>query len=113
MTPFVHAFAEEVVKLSSQSGGESLGDVVGAEASGPLYSAVKGYRRAGVGGALRAAGAYALGGGAGALVGGLAAKGAERAIGHDVGVGPVRLSNALPAIASLVVGLKAERMANR
>jgi hypothetical protein len=111
MTRLVQAFAEELIKVASD--GESLGDLVGAEALGPVASAVKGFRRGGIGGAARAAGAYALGGGAGALAGGLVAKGAERALGRDVGVGPVRVSNVLPAIGAVLAGLKAEHMANR
>jgi hypothetical protein len=109
MTSFLHAFADELVKVAS----ESLGDVVGAEALGPIPSVVKGFRRAGIGGAARAGGAYVLGGGAGALGGALAAKVIHHALGRDVGVGPIRLSTALPAVGSLVLGLKAEQMANR
>jgi len=112
MTHLLFGFRDELVKVSSQ-GGEDLGDVVGAEALGPISSAVKGYKRGGFGGAARAAGAYALGGGAGALLGGLAAKGLERASGRDVGVGPVRASTVLPSLGALILGLKAERMANR
>jgi hypothetical protein len=38
---FLFAFRDELVKVSSQEG-ENLGDVVGAEALGPISSAVKG-----------------------------------------------------------------------
>jgi hypothetical protein len=116
MTPFVSAFADEIVKLSSTAPGnghENLSDVVGAEALGPIASAVKGYQRRGLGGAARAAGGYILGGGAGALAGGLAAKGLHHVLGKDIGVGPVRASVALPSIGALILGLKAERLANR
>jgi len=111
MTASLRSFADELIKLSS--GGESFGDVVGAEALGPIASAVKGYKRHGVGGAARAAAGYAAGGGAGAALGGLAAMGLQRALGRDVGIGPVRASTVLPSLGALVLGLKAERWANR
>jgi hypothetical protein len=109
VTPFVDAFAEELVKIA----GDSLSDVVGAEALGPVASAVKGYQKRGIGGAARAAGAYALGGGAGALIGGLGAKALEHMAGRDLGVGPVRASTVLPSLGALILGLKAEHLANR
>jgi hypothetical protein len=111
MTGFLHGFADELVKLSSD--GESMGDVVAAEALGPIASAVKGYRRRGLAGAARAAGGFALGGGGGAALGALAAKGIKHVTGHDVGVGPVRASTMLPALGALVLGLKAERWASK
>lgn len=111
MTSLVHGFADELRKLSSE--GESVGDVVGAEALGPIASAVKGYKHRGLGGAARAAGAYALGGGTGAALGALAAKGLHHALGRDLGAGPVRASTVLPSLGALVLGLKAERWANK
>jgi hypothetical protein len=109
---FIHAFADELVKIAG-SQEDSLGDVVGAEALGPLSSAVKGYRHRGLGGALRAGGAYVLGGGAGALLGGLAAKGLKYVAGRDPGIGPVRASTVLPSVGALILGLKAEKMATK
>jgi hypothetical protein len=111
MIPFVEGFRDELVKLSTEN--DDLGDVVGAEALGPIASAVKGYKQRGLAGAARAAGGYALGGGAGALAGALAAKGLHHALGKDVGIGPVRASLALPSLGALILGLKAERWANR
>lgn len=110
MEVWLHAFTDEICKVAS-SEGEGLGDVVGAEALGPISSAVKGYRRGGLRGAARAAGAYALGGGAGALAGGLAAVGLRHMTGRDLGVGPVRASTVLPSLGALILGLKAEKMA--
>jgi len=111
MNPLVGSFANELVKLAGGSG-DSLGDVVGAEALGPVASAVKGYRKNGLGGAARSAGAYALGGGTGALLGGLGAKALEHVAGRDIGVGPVRASTVLPSLGALILGLKAEHWAN-
>lgn len=107
-------FADELLKLSSSSASsESLGDVVGAEALGPIASAVKGYQRKGWRGAARAAAGYAVGGGAGAALGALGAKGLKHVVGRDVGVGPVRAGTVLPAMGALLLGLKAERWANK
>lgn len=111
MTTLLQGFSDELVKLSS--GGESVGDVVAAEALGPIASAVKGYRQRGLGGAARAAGGFVLGGGTGAALGSLAAKGLQHVAGRDIGVGPVSASTMLPAMGALVLGLKAERWANK
>ena len=109
--PLLCGFADELMKLSSE--GERLSDIVGAEALGPIASAVKGYQRRGWRGAARAAGGYALGGGAGAALGALGAKGLQHVAGRDIGVGPVRASTILPAMGALILGLKAERWANK
>jgi len=112
MRPVTKAFAAELMKLSAEKP-ESLGDVVGAEALGPIASAVKGWKRRGFGGAARAGLAYAAGGGAGALGGALVAKGVRHLLGRDPGIGPVRASTTLPALGALILGLKAEHLANR
>jgi hypothetical protein len=112
MIPSLRSFADELVKLSS-GGGESFGDVVGAEAGGPIWSAVKGFRRHGIGGAARAAAGYAAGGGAGAALGGLAAMGLHHTLGRDIGIGPVRASTVLPSFGALILGLKGEKWGNR
>lgn len=111
MITLLQGFSNELMKLSSD--GENVGDVVAAEALGPIASAVKGYRQRGIGGAARAAGGFVLGGGAGAALGALGAKGLKQVAGRDLGVGPVRASTVLPSLGALILGLKAERWANK
>ena len=114
MSPFVRAFTDELVKVALDHGGvphEGPLDVVLAEALGPIPSAVRGFRR---GGALQAAKSglgYVGGGGLGALGGLAVAKGIQKLTGHDPGIGPLRASTVLPAVAAVLGGLHGEKLA--
>jgi hypothetical protein len=105
MSVFIEAFVDEIVKLGS---GESGKDVVMAEALGPIPSAVRGYRKEGLKGAAKGAGGYVAGGGIGALLGLLAAKGLHPLLGEG------RVGRAaelvLPAVGGVLGGLRGAKM---
>lgn len=106
MSVFIEAFADELVKIAS---GDSGKDVVLAEAFGPLAPAAKGYKQGGIKGAVKGGAGYVAGGGLGAILGYLAAKGAKRVVGEGK-VGRAA-SLILPALGGVLGGLKGARMA--
>jgi len=110
MTPLLHGFRSELVKLAS---GKPVGasETALGEALGPLPSMVKGYKEGGWKRGAKSGLGFLLGGGAGALAGWAAASGLHHLVGRNLGWGPFSMDVVLPALGHIYGAVKGTHLA--